>query len=415
MRRLTVLSMHTSPLAQPGRGDCGGMNVYVRQLSSALARRGMQCDVYTRAWAPDLAAVVNVEPGLRVHHVVAGPLSETPKEALPVLLPEFTAAVRARMEQGHEADAIQANSGLSGVVGHDLKHQLDLPLISTFHTLARVKAAHAAGDPGDKGQPDEEDVARRAGAEADIMACSDAVLASSLSEADQIVSSYAVDARRVEILAPGVDHALFSPGDRAQARRAVGLDPSSRVLLFAGRIQRLKGLDLAVESLARLRRRDAFLVVVGGPSGAHGDTELARVRRLAKELGLDDRVRFVQPQPHETLSTYYRAADVCLVPSRSESFGLVALEAAACGTPVIASAVGGLRSLVDDGVTGFLVDGRDSNAFASRIDRVLDEPGLAARLSLAAVARARRYTWSAAARRFQELGTGLTDRALVQC
>jgi D-inositol-3-phosphate glycosyltransferase len=408
VHRLTVLSMHTSPLAQPGRGDCGGMNVYVRQLSTALARSGVQCDAYTRAWAPDLAAVVHVEPGLRIHHVVAGPLAEIPKEELPVLIPEFTSGVLSRMESGQHPDAIHANYWLSGLVGHELKHELGRPLMSTFHTLARVK-----------GEPDEGDAERRARAEAGILGCSDAVLASSLTEAEQISSYYEVERARIEVVPPGVDHAFFSPGDKGQARRALGLSPTPPMLLFVGRIQPLKGVSVAIRALDTLDRthghQDAFMVVVGGPSGSQGEAELAGARRLVRQLGLNGRVRLVEPQPHELLSTYYRAADVCLMPSRSESFGLVALEAAACGTPVVASAVGGLRSLVDHGKTGFLVDGRDHRGFAAYVSALLRNPTGAAEISLNAAERARRYTWSSAAELMRVLLDAISDRSPVEC
>lgn len=408
MRRLAVLSLHTSPLAQPGTGDGGGMNVYVRQLATALARSAVECDVYTRSWSPALPAVVAVEPGLRVHHVAAGPLGPVPKEHLAVLVPEFTDAVLARMSGRYQADAIHANYWLSGLAGHALKHELDLPLVSTFHTLARVKAE---GD---------DDPVARARAESEVMACSDAVLASCEVEASQIAGLYGVDGGRVEIVPPGVDHAFFSPGHRPQARRAVGL-PTGAMLVFVGRIQALKGVDVAVRALAALAARPgpvaagAFLVVVGGPSGPHGAAEVARIRRLVSDLGLAGRVRFVDPQPHELLSTYYRAADVCLVPSRSESFGLVALEAAACGTPVVAAAVGGLPTLVDHGRTGFLVEDRNPEAFAAFAAEVLDDPDRAAQMSRAAAARSQRYTWSLAATRLRGLCSRLTARSLVAC
>ena len=408
MRTLAILSMHTSPLAQPGRGDSGGMNVYVRQLSSALARSGHECDVYTRAWDPALAAVVPVEPGLRVHHVGAGPLAEIDKERLPAVVPEFTSAVSSRMKEGwmkegRRPDAIHANYWLSGLVGHSLKHELDVPLVSTFHTLARVKGE---GD---------DDPERRGRAELDVMNCSDAVIASSTVEAEQITARYDIDRSRIEVIAPGVDHAFFSPGHRPRARKALGL-PAGPMLLFAGRIQPLKGVDVAINSLAALRRfPDAFLVIVGGPSGPQGETELARVRDLVRERRLSGRVRFVDPQPHEMLSTYYRAADVCLVPSRSESFGLVALEAAACGTPVVAADVGGLRTLVDDARTGFLVEGRDPAAFAACAEQVLTHASLAAHMSELGAARSRHYSWSTTASRLLRLCTQLTERAPVRC
>jgi D-inositol-3-phosphate glycosyltransferase len=407
VRSLAVLSMHTSPLAQPGTGDGGGMNVYVRELAAALARAGVRCDVYTRAYDERMRAVVEVEPGFAVHHVPAGPVAPVPKEALHGLVPEFTEAVLQRMAAGYPADAIHANYWLSGITGHTIKHQLDLPLVCTFHTLDRVKAEVDLAD----------DSEHRSEAEAQVIGCSDSVLASCDAEVAQLVRLYDADPTRVEIVAPGVDHAFFSPGERRQARRGVGLPEDGRMLLFVGRIQPLKGLDVAIGALADLVERvpDAFLVVVGGPSGPAGLEEVFRMHRLVEDLGLTDRVRWVEPQPHELLSCYYRAADVAIVPSRSESFGLVALEAAACGTPVVASAVGGLTSLVDDGRTGFLVEGRDPAAFATAAGDILCDPVLAADLGRRAAIRARDYTWSIAAADLRRLYGDLTSRSLVEC
>lgn len=414
MRSLAVLSMHTSPLAQPGTGDGGGMNVYVRQLSSALARTGVECDVYTRAWSDQVPATVPVEPGLRVHHVPAGPLAPVAKEDLGALVEEFTEGVLRRLAGSGRPDAIHANYWLSGLAGHVIKHELELPLVSTFHTLDRVKAEASVEEVGAG------DAARRARAEAAVIDCSDAVLASCSVEADQIVQLYGADPSRIEIVAPGVDHAFFAPGDRAQARRALGLEGGGRGpwLAFVGRIQPLKGADVAVRALSVLvgeGYQDAHLAVIGGPSGPRGQAELGRLRDLVASLGLADQVRFVPPQPHELLSTWYRAMDACLVPSRSESFGLVALEAAACGTPVVAAAVGGLSTLVEEGVSGFLVEGRRPEVFAARTARILSDPALARRLSLGAAARAQRYTWPVAAARLRRLYERLTDRQLVEC
>ena len=407
MRALAVLSMHTSPLAQPGTGDGGGMNVYVRELATALARAGVQCDVYTRSWSEDLPPLVKVEPGLLVHNVPAGPLAPVPKEDLPGLVDEFTDAVLARMGAGHKADAIHANYWLSGVAGHALKHRLDVPLVSTFHTLDRVKAEVDVSD----------DSEQRARAEAYVMGCSDAILASCDDEVDQLVRHYGADAERIEIVPLGVDHAFFAPGDRRQARRALGWAESARVLLCVGRIQPLKGLGVAVGALAELAALlpDVQLVIVGGPSGPSGAAEVERLHAIVDDLGLHDRVSFVPPQPHELLSTYYRAADVCLVPSRTESFGLVALEAAACGTPVVASAVGGLTTLVEDGRTGWLIESRDPSTFAKKALEVLDDPEMAASMSRRAAAKASGFTWSIAAARLRRLYGDLTARQLVEC
>jgi D-inositol-3-phosphate glycosyltransferase len=422
MRRLAVLSLHTSPLAQPGTGDGGGMNVYVRELTAALARTGVACDVFTRAWSPDLAPVVEVEPGLRVHHVPAGPAEYVPKEALPAVVEEFTANVLGRMAAatgsggteggGLPYTSVHANYWLSGLSGHVIKHELNLPLVCTFHTLDRVKA---------ESMPEEVEADmphRRAEAEATIIECSDAVLASCSVEADQIASLYGGEPGRIRIVPPGVDHAFFGPGHRPQARRALGLPLDGRLLLFVGRIQPLKRADVAIEALAELRAggdEPYRLVVVGGPSGPHGEKSLQGLHDVADARGVREFVHFIEPQPHELLSSYYRAADVCLVPSRSESFGLVALEAAACGTPVVASAVGGLTTLVDDGHTGFLVDQPDPRAYAAAVRRVFDAPLGPERLSTASVLRARLYTWRAAAATLVELHDELAAGRLVEC
>jgi len=411
MRRLAVLSLHTSPLAQPGTGDGGGMNVYVRELASALARTGEEVDVFTRAFAPGLPEVVDVEPGMRVHHVPAGPPTELARQELPGVVEEFTHEVldAMRTDKGEPFEAIHANYWLSGLAGHTIKHALDLPLICTFHTLDRVKA-EAGPEEVEADLPH-----RRAEAEATIIGCSDAVLASCSVEAEQIAALYPADPARVRVVPLGVDHAYFGPGHRPQARRALGLPAEGMLLLFVGRIQPLKGADVAVRALAALDDPTARLVVVGGPSGPRGDESYRDLSRLAEQLGVADQLTLVAPQPHELLSSWYRAADVCLVPSRSESFGLVALEAAACGTPVVASAVGGLTTLVDHGRTGYLVEGQDVAAFAAHMRRIANDPVLAARLSTASVIEARAYTWRSAAHDLRALYEELATGRLVQC
>ncbi len=382
------------------------MNVYVRELCAALAVAGVDCDVYTRTWKPGLPPVVAVEPGFRVHHVDAGPRAQVGIDDLVDVVDEFTAGVRLQLEGAFRPDLIHANYWLSGLSGHILKHQLELPLASTFHTLARVKAEVDADHHG-----------QRARAEAEIIGCSDAILANSHDEAAQLERLYHAVPERIEIVPPGVDHRLFSPGDKAAARAALGLGiaADTPLLLFVGRIQPLKGADVAVAALAELGDDRATLVVVGGPSGPDGESEMRRLHGLVDALGLHDRVRFVDPRPHEELTNFYRAADVCLVPSRSESFGLVALEAAACGTPVVAAAVGGLNTLVVPGITGFLVDGRDPASYAAYTAKLLDDPNLAALMGDQAAALARRYRWSIAAGRLRRLYADLTARQLVEC
>jgi D-inositol-3-phosphate glycosyltransferase len=402
VRRLAVLSLHSSPLLQPGSGDAGGMNVYVRELVASLAQAGVESTVYVRRWRDDLPPVVTVEPGFRVVHVPAGPASFA-KEELPSIVDEFTDFVIDDLRSGADVDALHANYWLSGIAGHRIKHTLDLPLVSVFHTLARVKA-----DTGD------DEPQRRIDAEAEVIRCSDVIIANSRAEADQLEHYYHADPSRVEVVPPGVDHAFFSPGNKMGARKALGLGDEP-VLLFVGRIQPLKGAAVAVEAVARSSHRDAKLLIVGGASGAEGTGEVGRVHALVDELQMRDRVVFIPPQPHHVLSTYYRAADAVLVPSRSESFGLVALEAAACGTPVIAAAVGGLLTLVDDGRTGFLIDSREPSHYTAAIDRVLGDGELARALSAGAVKSAASYTWATAAGRLRRIYADLVTRAPLRC
>ena len=404
--RVAMLSVHTSPLAQPGAGDGGGMNVYVRSLGEALARAGVGCDVLTRAEGRDQRGIVELEPGLRVVHLDAGPCRPVPKHELIGLLDELVDAARAHLQCGRACfEALHANYWISGAVAHRLKHELDLPLAATFHTLARAKTAAGVTD----------DPSHRQLIESEVLRCADVVVASTPDEAAALGAEPDADPDRVEIIPPGVDHTLFSPGAPRDARQRLGLPTDRAVLLFVGRIQPLKGVGVAVRVLAELTARDAELVIVGGPSGADGPAEVARLHELAERLGVADRIRWVPPVPHDRLADWYRAADVCLVPSRSESFGLVALEAAACGTPVVAANVGGLRTLVDHGETGFLVDGRDPAGYAAPVAALLDAPGRAAAMGSRAAVRAGRYTWSIAAARLRRLYSDLAVRALVQC
>ena len=405
LRKVAVLSMHTSPLAQPGSGDAGGMNVYVRELVTSLAHAGLDCDVYVRRNDPITPTYVVVEPGYRVVHIDAGPYNIA-KEILPDVVDDFADGVRDHIMATGGVDVIHANYWLSGVAGHRLKHELHVPLVSTFHTLALVKTE--SGDP---------EPAERAAAERSIIGCSDIVLANCLAEQNQLQRLYEAPCDRIEIVPPGVDHAFFSPGPRAGARQAIGLNEfDGPLLVFVGRIQPLKGADIAVRALALLQRPDARLMIVGGASGADGISAQHELVQLAQQLGVADQIILVAPQAHHLLSSYYRAADVCLVPSRSESFGLVALEAAACGTPVVAASVGGLRTLVDDGHTGFLIEGRDPQAYAARVAQILDDPLLAESLSHAAALRARGYTWSMAAARLRRLYADVSGAlALVTC
>ena len=405
MARLAVLSYHTSPLAQPGTGDGGGMNVYVREMGAALARQGHSVDIYTRRDSPTQRDQVQVEPGLTVHHVTAGPTTSLSMNELRLWVDDFARSVGVLMGCNTKPDILHANYWLSGIAGHWLKHELDIPLVMTFHTLDRVKAL-TFGEPSSERAADEER----------IMACSDAVLASCDIEAQQIVDFYGANPARVHIVPLGVEHAFFSPGNKMAARRALGMPTDEALLLFAGRIQDLKGVDLALEAFIEVRRRSGtgHLAIVGGPSGPSGRETLDRVQRRIAEAGVIESVSLVAPQTHQLLSSWFRAADLTLVPSLAESFGLVALESAACGTPVVASAVGGLLTLIAPGQNGLLLASRDSKDWADAIERVL-EPAVGAGMAQASAAMARQYTWRHTAEAISDLVHRLQSGALLLC
>ena len=403
MNRLAVLSLHTSPLVQPGSGDSGGMNVYVRELISAFARLGRESTVFVRRTDLTTPEVVDVEPGFRVVHVTAGALNLS-KEELPEVVDQFADQVAKWIRKHGGFDGLLANYWLSGLAGHRLKHELDLPLTTVFHTLARVKAETGDIEPQ-----------RRMDAETTVARCSDIILANSEEEAHQLVDLYGADISRIEIVPPGVDHSLFSPGDQQEARNAIGLN-GDPVLLFVGRIQPLKGVELAIKTLANLKKYpNARLIIVGGSSGPEGPSTEETIWSLVNQLELVDRVIFIPPQAHHDLCMWYRSADVLIMPSRSESFGLVALEAAACGIPVVASDVGGLRTLVDHGQTGFLVEGRSSEDFAKYSSILFDDPIKAAEMAVAAAEKSWSFTWSATAERLRNICDSQASQALVEC
>jgi D-inositol-3-phosphate glycosyltransferase len=403
VQRVAVISFHTSPLAQPGSGDSGGMNVYVRELSSALAQAGVECTTYTRRTSAEQPDMVLVEPGHRVVHITAGAF-DLPKEQLPEVLGEFGDAVIDHVRHVAPADIVHANYFLSGLVAHRMKHELDIPFVTTFHTLAKVKAE--GGDSESQWRHD---------AEASIIGCADAICVNCTEEENQFRRLYGDPRGRIEIVSPGVEHAFFAPGERSGARRALDLPVDVPVVLFVGRIQPLKAPDVAVRALAALQHPEALLLVVGGASGTEGDAQVDELHRLIDELGVRSQVRFVPPQPHHILSTYYRAADVVVVPSRSESFGLVALEASACGIPVVASGVGGLLTLVDHGETGYLVPDRDPLMFAHYLREIIEHPAHAAALGRRGAERAKRYTWAFAAARLRRLYVDVAALEPVAC
>jgi D-inositol-3-phosphate glycosyltransferase len=388
-----LLSVHTSPLEQPGTGDAGGMNVYVVQTALRMARRGIEVEIFTRATSSEHAPVVELAPGVLVRHVVAGPFEGLGKNDLPSQLCAFTAGVlraEARQEPGWY-DVVHSHYWLSGQVGWLARDRWGVPLVHTAHTLARVKnAALADGDPP-------EPVVRVIG-EDQVVAEADRLVTNTDIEARELVGLYGADPGRIVTIPPGVDLARFRPGDGAAARRALGVAPDAVVLAFAGRIQPLKApevlLHAAAELLARQPGLRARLVVLvaGGPSGS-GLAEPTALQQLAARLGLADVVRFLPPQAADGLVAVFRAADVVAVPSHNESFGLVALEAQACGTPVVAARVGGLPVAVAAGRSGLLVDGHGAVPWADALAAVALDPQQRSVLSRGAVAHAQRFSW----------------------
>ncbi|SEL33868.1 D-inositol-3-phosphate glycosyltransferase [Blastococcus sp. DSM 46786] len=369
--RVATLSVHTSPLDQPGAGDAGGMNVYIVEVSRRLAARGIEVDVFTRATSSELPPVVEMSPGVTVRHVSAGPFEGLGKEELPAQLCAFTAAVL-RAEAQHEPgyyDVVHSHYWLSGQVGWLARDRWGVPLVHTAHTLAKVKNEALAD--GDRPEP-----RARVIGEEQVVAEADRLIANTDEEARQLVRLYGADPARTLVVPPGVDLDRFAPGGRAAARRAIGVHDDAVVLLFVGRIQPLKAPDVLLHTAARMLADDPALRarlqvhVVGAPSGTGLDAP-RQLEELARSLGIGDVVRFHPPQPPARLAEFYRAADATVVPSHNESFGLVALESQACGTPVVAAAVGGLPTAVRDGVSGVLVDGHRADDYAGAVRAVL--------------------------------------------
>ena len=413
-RRIATISVHTSPLDQPGTGDAGGLNVYVVEVARQLARRGIEVEIFTRAVCPDTPPAVEMAPGVLVRNVVAGPFEELDKNALPGQMCEFTFGVlrtEAAFDPGRY-DLLHAHYWLSGKVGAVAAGRWGVPLVQSMHTLGKVKNLALAS--GDCAEPEV-----RIRGEAEVVAAADRLVANTTEEARQLVELYGASPWRVETVNPGVDLSVFRPvPSAAAARRQLGLPADAVVLVFAGRIQPLKGPDVVLRAAAALLRSSPSLagrlvvVFVGGPSGSEVGAP-GRMADLAADLGLAGRVRFEPPCPQAELADWYRAATAVLVPSHSESFGLVALEAQACGTPVVAAAVGGLRTAVRDGFSGILVDGHDPVAWARVLSGLLGSPGLLAELSRGALAHASAFGWPAAADRLIEVYTGAMDEVAV--
>ncbi|MEZ2121772.1 MULTISPECIES: D-inositol-3-phosphate glycosyltransferase [unclassified Corynebacterium] len=400
--RVAMISMHTSPLQQPGSGDAGGMNVYIASTARQLARMGISVDVFTRATRPSQGEVVEVEPNLRVVNIVAGPYEGLDKEALPTQLTAFAGGILLFARCGALAyDVIHSHYWMSGQVGWLLRDIWQVPLVHTAHTLAAVKNEHlsAADSP--------ESEARRI-CEQQIVDNADQLVVNTREEALNLERHYDAEPDSITVIPPGADTELFTPGtERAteRCRRELGIPLHAKVVAFVGRLQEFKGPQVLIRAVAELAERDPQrnlrVIICGGPSGRSATPE--QYRDLAEELGVERRIRFLDPRPPEELVTVYRAADVVAVPSYNESFGLVAIEAQAAGTPVVASRVGGLPIAVAEGKTGVLVDSHEAADWADALARVLDDDELRIAMGESAVVHAAEFSWPRTAAHLADL------------
>ena len=392
-RRIAVLSVHTSPLDQPGTGDAGGMNVYIVESAKRLARRGVEVEIFTRATDSELPPSVPLAPGVTVRHITAGPFEGLHKEDLPAQLCAVTAGVLRAEASRAEGwyDLIHSHYWLSGQVAWLAQERWGVPLVHSMHTMARIKNQQLAE--GDTPEPE-----LRVIGEQQVVDAADRLVANTDDEAKDLINYYDADPERVAIVHPGVDLDVFTATDRRGARVRVGVDQNAVVLLFVGRIQPLKAPDVLVRAAAELLAHDPGLadrlqvVIAGGPSGT-GLERPHHLEELAASLGLSKTVTFIPPMQRTTLADWYRSADVCVVPSYNESFGLVAVEAQACGTPVVAASVGGLRTAVVDDFSGVLVDGHDPRSYMHAIHRLITDAGEHERLARGALAHAQSFGW----------------------
>ncbi len=392
--RIAVLSMHTSPTASLGFSANGGLNVYVRQICSAFSDMGVATDVFTRRQDARAPVLECIAPRSRVIYLPAGEPGDD-KYSLLESAPTFGRAVADHAAaEGTAYDLVYSHYWLSGVAAQTLSEDLEVPWAHTAHTLGLVKNRHLA-----RGAKPEPPV--RLQHELEIASQADLLVASTASEAADLVELLGADPNRVAVVPPGVDPVMFRPMPRAEARVAIG-QSDRRLVLFVGRLERLKGVEIVLRAFALAadrRHQDARLVIVGEDSREGGERESLRLRSIAGELGILSRVEFVGSVAQHRLRAYYAAAEACMMPSYSESFGLVGLEAQACGCPVIAADVAGLRSVVRDGVTGYLVEGDNPAAYAERLGRILDDPQLSDQMGRRGTLLAQRFGWSRTAER----------------
>lgn len=401
--KIAMLSYHTCPLATLGGKDTGGMNVYVRELTRQLGRMGIHVDVFTRSQDEHVPHVSHdLGYGNRVVHIPAGPEVPLPKQELAAYLPQFVAGIREFAQtKGLQYDLIHSHYWMSGVAALELKAVWQVPVIHMFHTLVMMKNRVAS-------QPSEIEGQYRLDGERQVLQAADRIIAATPAELAQLQWLYEADTRRIVVIPPGVDLCHFYPIDVEEAKDFIGVLCPDRVLLFVGRVERLKGLDVLIRALAIMRQQGILerfplcLTVIGGDPDANPEqmsTEMARIKKLCRRYGLEDLVMFLGKRSQDTLPYYYSAAEVLVMPSHYESFGMVALEAMACGTPVVASQVGGLAFLVQDAVTGYTVPSGDPAALAERLTALISDDQLRLQMGEEAMRVARGYGWEKIAAR----------------
>lgn len=397
--KIATLMVHTSPLDQAGMGDAGGMNVYVVETAKKMAQAGVSVDIFTRANHPNLPDTVEIAEGVNVKHLVAGPFEGLSKEELPSQLGALTSAFMNYQKQlpNDYYSLLHSHYWISGQLGWVVSEATGIPLIHTMHTTAKVKNLNLAQ--GEQPEPH-----TRAIGEEQVVKASTALIANTDAEAASLVSLYDACPDNVFVVAPGVELESFSPADgKAAARVRLDIAPDAIMLTFVGRIQPHKGPDVLLRAAAEMvthsphLRAKLAVVIMGGTSGSIN--ELEKIKTLAKFLKIEDITHFVNPVSRKVLPDWYRASDLVCVPSYSESFGLVALEAQACGTPVVATAIGGLRTAVSDGISGSLVDGHDPKAWSAVISRLIMEPQRRLLLSMGAIEHASHFGWENTARK----------------
>ena len=399
--RIAVISVHTSPLARPGGNKAGGLNVYVLELARQLAAAGCTVDIFSRSISEDTPEVTELAPGLRAIHLRAGPLQQVPAEDLVDSLGDFGhALVDFCTSEGVEYDLIHSHYWLSGLVGEKLKTVWKVPHVTMFHTLGEIKNRASLSE-------HETDV--RIESEARIIQGVDRVICATEQERTLLQQLYSASSEKISVIPLGVDMDRFHPAEKDEARRALGLN-DERIILFVGRIEPLKGVDILINAAALLESDvECCVLIVGGDESSL--TEVAELQALAKERGIEHRVAFVGAVDHDTRPLYYNAADLCVVPSHYESFGLVAVEAMASGLPVVASRVGGLAGTVRDGETGYLIPWLCPEPFAERIELLLENEPLRRNLGESARDAVGRYRWEHVAGAVLELYNVLTGRS----